>query len=879
MALAASMALAMVSMSTLSGAASPASAAVPGKPGVPQAPTSVFKEDFDTNNTPLSLREYPTASAPRYTADEAWLPVPSGTVDLGKGGCNGWIMNSMSSQPTGIQDESCRYSDMWTQLRNMGRELGLAQGMNASDAARNNILSASTNKPDMSQVAGYMIKSTNKVNTNPVPGGRFYGVTAYFAAANCDRDYPYRTPRYQDPSERFDLIVDGVPTTLATGLNPCAIGDAKPDLLRVAKLNSSAMLLAANGGGHDLGFRLYQATPSGNGNDVAFDAPEIIDMTPQLDQEFIPAVVPVGATSVWTFTITNTTDLQAKNGWSFSAPLPTGLSTAGAATTTCSGTSVDVSGGLVSVSHGSLNLNQAYCTVSVPVSPDASGSYTSKSDDITVYALNPADDATLSTSELLLTADVTPNPVAAVGDKVTFTFEVVNPDPVAVSGLTVSMSGAYKSVDAEGFSGTNALSAITCLDTTLPAHGATTCSATYTVSQADMNVGQVLGTAQATATATGATVATTSNLAPVTLTTDRASALKVTGSSPDTMKNVGDKVNYTFTVENTGNTNVTDVAIDQTTFTGTGTPPVITCTPTSLAPGEKATCTGVYTVTADDLKAKKVDLTAVATGQDAAGDVTSAPVTVTVPYVAVPDDQKSSLTVSPLTQEVGKTVVATTTILDTNGFPMSDVTVTLGLDGNGTFGSASAAPQGSTTCTTGTDGTCSVDLTDAKAETIHVTSTIDINGVAKPVSGSGVAVDFTAGPADPGHSTLELDRHSQTVGEPVVATVTLRDAFGNLVPSSVAKLGLDGNVATFAAVGSARVAATTCTTSAVAGPGYGTCQVTLTDTKAESVKVSAKVPVNGVDTDVAGNGDASKASPQTVVFTPGEPDPDPTCDD
>ncbi|MDR1427201.1 MAG: CshA/CshB family fibrillar adhesin-related protein, partial [Bifidobacteriaceae bacterium] len=59
--------------------------------------------------------------------------------------------------------------------------------------------------------------------------------------------------------------------------------------------------------------------------------------------------------------------------------------------------------------------------------------------------------------------------------------------------------------------------------------------------------------------------------------------------------------------------------------------------------------------------------------------------------------------------------------------------------------------------------------------------------------GTGEAV-FVAGAADPVRSTLTLDRETQTVGAPVVATVTVRDANGNLVGGQAVKLRLDPDV-------------------------------------------------------------------------------------
>ncbi|MCL2736004.1 MAG: Ig-like domain-containing protein [Propionibacteriaceae bacterium] len=872
----AAMALAMVSLSTLgSGLASDLLAtanAAPGTPGVPQDPTPVFSETFGTAgtvSTPMSLRDYPSPSAPLYTADTNWWP-PVGTDTTGNTGCNGWILNSTTPIPPDSRDTTCKKSSMWDLQQHMALVLGQAQGM--SNPAANNVLTASTNRYDLTQVAGYMLRANNLVT---VQGDRFYGVSAYFAAVNCYAMSPQNN--YKDPSERFDLMVDGTPTTLATGLNPCTSGTLVGsgwNAVRWARLDSGAMLLPA--GSHNLGMQLYQATASGVGNDVAFDTPSIVDMTPQLDQAFSPSLVPVGGSSVLTFTITNTTDLQAKPGWSFSEPMPTGLTLSGTPSTTCAGGAVSTSGGTV-LASGNLNRGQASCTVTVPVTVTTAGSYTLSPSYVTVHALSLPGSATISTTELQLSATASPTSVTTAGTTVQYTFTVTNPDPVTVSGLTVSMAGPYVGPTAEGFSGTGTLSAITCNATTLPANGSTTCHASYTVTQQDIDNGGVTGTAIASATATGATMPTKSNFASVDVPAGQAGALHLTYADPGTMSDPGDVLHYSFTLANTGNTTITTAHITTSNFTGSGTPPTITCTPTSIAPNASATCTGDYVITDADILAGSVVLTAVGAGTDGGGTVTSNSVTVTVDYTpGPPNPSHSTLTVDHTSQTVGQPVVATVTARDSHDVPLGGVVASLSLDGSATFGTATAPRQATATCTTApVTGQCQVTLTDTVAETIHVTATVPVAGVPTQISGSPATVEFTQDIVNAQQSTLELDRHTQTVGDPVVATVTTLDQYGNPVPGVTATLGLTSH-GTFAAVGQPVLSTTTCVT---AGP-TASCSVELTDTRVETIQVSASVPVGGVPTPVGGAGDPTKASPQSVAFTHGEPDPNPPpCED
>ncbi|MBM4461999.1 MAG: IPTL-CTERM sorting domain-containing protein [Chloroflexi bacterium] len=80
--------------------------------------------------------------------------------------------------------------------------------------------------------------------------------------------------------------------------------------------------------------------------------------------------------------------------------------------------------------------------------------------------------------------------------------------------------------------------------------------------------------------------------------------------APDDQANPGDKINYTFTVTNTGNVTLTNVVVTDPKVTVQG--GLIA----SLAPGasDSTTFTGSYTLTQDDINAGRVDNSATAVG-------------------------------------------------------------------------------------------------------------------------------------------------------------------------------------------------------------------------------------------------------------------------
>jgi len=82
---------------------------------------------------------------------------------------------------------------------------------------------------------------------------------------------------------------------------------------------------------------------------------------------------------------------------------------------------------------------------------------------------------------------------------------------------------------------------------------------------------------------------------------------------------VGQKITYSFLVTNTGNIELSNIAIDEGSFSGKGELPDPTCPTTELEPGEPTTCTSVYTVVAGDLTGADLTNTATAVGQTPGG--------------------------------------------------------------------------------------------------------------------------------------------------------------------------------------------------------------------------------------------------------------------
>lgn len=93
----------------------------------------------------------------------------------------------------------------------------------------------------------------------------------------------------------------------------------------------------------------------------------------------------------------------------------------------------------------------------------------------------------------------------------------------------------------------------------------------------------------------------------------------VKSASPQVALQAGDEVTYTFVVTNTGGSPVSGVAVDEVSFSGSGSAPTATCPTTTLAPGQTVTCTATYEVTDADEAACLIRNTAEATGTDPQG--------------------------------------------------------------------------------------------------------------------------------------------------------------------------------------------------------------------------------------------------------------------
>ena len=183
------------------------------------------------------------------------------------------------------------------------------------------------------------------------------------------------------------------------------------------------------------------------------------------------------------------------------------------------------------------------------------------------------------------TFDAGADGVADAGELITYTFVVTNTGNVTLTNVTVT----------DPLPG---LSAITCDGTTIPVGGFITCTATYAVTQADIDAASSTTWPPRTPMSPSRTMMTTTNHCP----RIRRSRLDKTGTfdaGADGVADVGELITYTFVVTNTGNVTLTNVTVTDP-LPGLST---ITCDATTIPVGGFITCTATYAVTQADIDA------------------------------------------------------------------------------------------------------------------------------------------------------------------------------------------------------------------------------------------------------------------------------------
>ncbi len=391
---------------------------------------------------------------------------------------------------------------------------------------------------------------------------------------------------------------------------------------------------------------------------------------------------------------------------------------------------------------------------------------------------------------------------------------------------------------------------VSCPVATLAPGASTTCTKSYTLTQADVDAGTVNNTATASGTPpTGAAVTATSTVStPIT----RSPAItfdKQAGTPSGTA--AGSTILYTFVVTNSGNVTVTSVGV---TDAKVG---AISCPVTTLAPGASTSCTATYTTTLADVDSGHVANTATASGTAPTGAAVTATDSTDTHLVAVPAITLTKTAGTPTGMTAGSTILYTFVVTNTGNVTLTTVGVSDPKVGPVTCPVATLAPGASTTCTK------SYTLTQADVDAGTVNNTATATGT--PPTGAAVTASSTVSTPITRTPAITFDKQAGTPsGSAAGSTLTYSFVVTNT-----------GNV-TLTAVGvtDAKVGAITCSPTTLA-PGAGaTCSKTYTLTQADvdsghvaNTATAAGTPPTGGPTTATDSTDTPIAAAPSITLT------------
>jgi thermitase len=358
-----------------------------------------------------------------------------------------------------------------------------------------------------------------------------------------------------------------------------------------------------------------------------------------------------------------------------------------------------------------------------------------------------------------------PTPVSQAGDVITCTYTVTNTGEVTLTGIAVT---------------DNKLGNISLATTTLAPGASTTTTATYTVTQADIDAGaDIVNTATVT-TDQGVTDSDSATVAVV----QEPDVNIVTTADRASVSQAGDVISYTYTVTNTGQVTLTGIAVTDNKLGD------ISLATTTLAPGASTTATATYTVTQADIDTGDaiVSTTTVTTDQ-VVTDSDSATVAVEVPEFA-------GVAISPADSSQrgwpGEDVVYVFTVQNTG-----DVADTYAISVSSGWIS-SVTPQSLTLEPGGASATITVTHTvpegvapgDSDAGTVQVLSA---QTGASASAAFATTVEEEQEPATPVIDVFTVSDRSNRVWAWVTVDWAVSDADGNLATVEIVMV-LDGRI-------------------------------------------------------------------------------------
>ena len=498
-------------------------------------------------------------------------------------------------------------------------------------------------------------------------------------------------------------------------------------------------------------------------------------------QAGIPTGVSVGSTIAYTFIVMNTgnvslTDVGIADPKVGPVSCPS-TALAPGATMTCTAsyalTQADVDAGHV--------INTATVTGTPPTGPATSGS-------------DSTDSPIANIPEITLDKQAAAPSGNTVGSTIDYTFVVTNSGNVSLSSVAVT---------------DNRVGAVTCPVTALAPNASTTCTKTYTLTQADVDAGSVVNTASVEGTPPTGPAVTDTDSVTSTITATPAITLDKQAAAP-TGSSAGSTIAYTFVVQNTGNVTLDAVGITDATIGA------VSCATTTLAPGASTTCAKTYTLTQADVDAGHVANTALVEGTPPTGSPVTATDSTDSPITAGPAITLEKTAAAPSGNTAGSTIAYSFVVTNTGNVTLTGVSVDDPQVGTVGCPVASLAPGASTTCT------ASYTLTQADVDAGSVVNTATASGT--PPSGSPVTATDTVTSTVTRVPAITLDKQAGTPsGATAGSTIAYTFAVTNTGNVTLASVGVDDP----------QVGPVTCPVTTLAPGASTTCTASYTLTQAD----------------------------------------------
>ena len=264
----------------------------------------------------------------------------------------------------------------------------------------------------------------------------------------------------------------------------------------------------------------------------------------------------------------------------------------------------------------------------------------------------------------------------AAGEPITYTYTVTNSGNVTLHGIALTDTR---------------LGVVACLAATLAPGRSTTCLGYYLTTQADVDAGQVTNAATVTGDPPAGPPVTDGDTAAIRATRAPAIAERKT-AFPMAFDAPGEKITYTYTVTNSGNVTLRDVALTDDRLGQ------VTCPESTLAPGQSMTCQADTVTTEAEVAKGQLANAATVTGDPPTGPPVTDRDAATVYAIHHPGIAVAK-TASPVTYDAPGTAIAYTyTVVNTGDVTLHDVTLTDDRLGAVSCAAASLAPGAATTC-------------------------------------------------------------------------------------------------------------------------------------------------------------------------------------